>query len=264
MATGYGPEMDNDSGRIASSIRYYYSTSYNAATNTSTVTLVPQLYADVLWGSDIRMYSGGASNAGIRVDQSTLWSFTDGYGGERHLYCSGNSWDDMKANTGAVFSFSKTHDNDGYLSFKAGIVGKISGYGPDVSVYDWPTGYTITVHEDKSLYVSYNANGGSGAPGKTYFYGSTESIKLSSTAPTRTGYTFKGWSTSSSATTATYSAGQNIGTRTSNLTLYAVWQVNSYNVTLTAGTNIASVSGGAIHKGVYAALEQYKELGGAQ
>ena len=243
MASGYGPEMNNDSGRITSYIRYYYSTSYNAATNTSTVTLVPQLYADILWGSDIRMY-GGSSTAGIRVDRSTLWSFTDGYSGSRHLYCTGNSWNDMYANTGATFSFSKTHDNSGNLSFRAGIVGTISGYGPDTSVYDWPTGYEITVHENRSLYVSYNANGGSGAPSATYFYGSTESIVLSSTRPTRTGYTFLGWSTSSTATTATYSAGQNIGTRSSGLALYAVWQINSYNVDLTAGEHIASVSGG--------------------
>lgn len=234
MASGYGPEMDNDSGRISSTIRYYYSTSYDAATNTSTVTLTPQLYADVLWGSDIRMYSGGASNAGIRVDQSTLWSFTDGYGGTRHLYCTGNDWNSMYANTGATFSFSKTHDNSGNLSFSAGIVGTISGYGAEVSVYDWPTGRTISIHENRSLYVSYNANGGSGAPSATYFYGSTENIVLSSTKPTRDGYTFLGWSISSTASNATYSSGQNIGKRSSNLILYAVWKINTWTISYNA------------------------------
>lgn len=233
MATGYGPEMNNDSGRITSYIRYYYSTSYNAATNTSTVTLTPQLYADLNWGNDIRMY-GGSSTAGIRVDKSTLWSFTDGYGGSKHLYCTDCDWNNMYANTGATFSFSKTHDNSGNLSFRAGIVGTISGYGPNTSVYDWPTGYEISIHENRQLYVSYNANGGSGAPGATYFYGSTESITLSSTRPTRTGYTFLGWSTSSTATTATYSPGQNIGTRSSGLALYAVWQINTYTISFDA------------------------------
>ncbi|MBQ3327149.1 MAG: InlB B-repeat-containing protein [Clostridia bacterium] len=105
-------------------------------------------------------------------------------------------------------------------------------------------GYYINISQSRTLNVSYNANGGSGAPSATYFYGSTESITLSSTRPTRTGYTFLGWATSSTATTATYSPGQNIGTRSSNLALYAVWQINSYNVSLTAGDHIASVSGG--------------------
>lgn len=85
--------------------------------------------------------------------------------------------------------------------------------------------------------VKYNANGGSGAPSEqTKYYG--VSLTLSSTKPTRTGYTFKGWGTSSSATTASYQPG---GTYTSNaaLTLYAIWQINTYTVTLNAngGTN---------------------------
>ena len=68
--------------------------------------------------------------------------------------------------------------------------------------------------------ITYNANGGSGAPAaQTKTYG--VNLTLSSTRPTRTGYTFLGWSTSSGATSATYSAG---GTFTSNAntTLYAV------------------------------------------
>lgn len=45
-------------------------------------------------------------------------------------------------------------------------------------------------------YVSYNANGGSGAPGtQTKVYGSV--LTLSGSKPTRTGYTFQGWATSS-------------------------------------------------------------------
>ena len=83
-----------------------------------------------------------------------------------------------------------------------------------------------------SYTVSYNANGGSGAPAnQTKYYGQT--LTLSATIPTRTGYTFKGWSTSSSATSATYSSG---GSYTANAkaTLYAVWQVNTYIVSYDA------------------------------
>lgn len=72
--------------------------------------------------------------------------------------------------------------------------------------------------------VSYDANGGSGAPAaQTKYYGTN--LTLSSTIPTRPGYLFDGWSTSKNATSATYPSG---GTYTSNssVTLHAVWKEN--------------------------------------
>ena len=70
--------------------------------------------------------------------------------------------------------------------------------------------------------ITYNANGGTGVPSsQTKTYG--KSLTLSSTKPTRTGYTFLGWATSSSATKATYTAGGKY-TANSDATLYAVWK----------------------------------------
>lgn len=88
------------------------------------------------------------------------------------------------------------------------------------------------VWEKKTYTVAYNANGGSGAPSnQTKTYG--VDLTLSSTEPTMTGYTFLGWATSSSATSATYQPG---ATYTSNasVTLYAVWQIKTYTVTYNA------------------------------
>ena len=76
--------------------------------------------------------------------------------------------------------------------------------------------------------ITYNANGGSGAPtSQSYTYDPNNDtvFYLSSTIPSRSGYTFLGWSRSSSATSATYSAGQRWGTNAANnYTLYAVWK----------------------------------------
>ena len=55
---------------------------------------------------------------------------------------------------------------------------------------------------------------------------STASANVASYVPTRTGYTFKGWATSSTATSGSTS---NV-TVGFNQTLYAVWQANTYNV----------------------------------
>lgn len=80
--------------------------------------------------------------------------------------------------------------------------------------------------------VSYNANGGSGAPAsQTKTYGSN--LTLSSTKPTRTGHTFLGWSTDKNATTATYQPG-GLYTSNSGATLYAVWKINTYTVSYDA------------------------------
>lgn len=80
-------------------------------------------------------------------------------------------------------------------------------------------------------YVRYNANGGSGVPGtQTKVYGSV--LTLSGTKPTRSGYTFQGWSTSSGGGVS-YSAGSTYSVD-ADVTLYAVWKINTYTVSYDA------------------------------
>lgn len=88
--------------------------------------------------------------------------------------------------------------------------------------------FNVSVPAWTSYTIKYNANGGSGAPSNQTKW-KDQTLTLSSTKPTRTGYSFLGWSTSSTATTHTYSAG---GSYTDNAaaTLYAVWKANTYAV----------------------------------
>lgn len=73
--------------------------------------------------------------------------------------------------------------------------------------------------------VSYDANGGTGAPAaQTKTYG--QSMTITSAEPTRARYRFLGWSESKTAGTAQYSAGGAYNKAiTSNVTLYAVWEL---------------------------------------
>lgn len=90
----------------------------------------------------------------------------------------------------------------------------------------------IRVTALSSYLITYNANGGTGAPSaQTKWYGST--LTLSSTKPTRTGYTFQGWVTSVNGSSVYYSAG---GSYTANAgaTLNAVWKAITYTVTYNA------------------------------
>lgn len=110
------------------------------------------------------------------------------------------------------------------------ITGKVGGTTTvKVTLKDKDTGIvydtkTITVTVPGAAYtLTYNANGGTGAPASQTGSGS---ITLSTAKPTRSGYTFKGWATSAGATTAQYSAGASYNL-TGNATLYAVWQKNA-------------------------------------
>ena len=96
-------------------------------------------------------------------------------------------------------------------------------YAPG-AVYSGNASITLyAVWKANTYTVSYNANGGTGAPSsqiKTYGI----NLTLSSTKPTRTNYNFKGWGTSSSSTTVTYAAGATYSAN-SSVTLYAIWEL---------------------------------------
>ena len=70
--------------------------------------------------------------------------------------------------------------------------------------------------------LSYNANGGAGAPSAQTDIPANSSVSISSIIPVRAGYTFAGWATSSTAPAAQYLPGSTI-LMNGNITLYAVW-----------------------------------------
>lgn len=98
---------------------------------------------------------------------------------------------------------------------------------------------TFTIPILPSYAVTYNANGGVGAPAtQTKYYGKT--LTLQTITPTRTGYTFKGWATTKTGAVA-YAPGASY-TANAAATLYAVWQAITYTVTYNAngGTDAPS------------------------
>lgn len=147
--------------------------------------------------------------------------------------------------SGAPSSQSKRHGTNITLSStkptRTGYT--FQGWGTsasDTSV-DYAAGATYSNNASVTLYaiwkiitytVSYDANGGTGAPSaQTKTYG--VNITLSSTKPTRTGYTFQGWGTSSGATSASYQPGATYSNNAA-ITLYAVWKIITYTVSYNA------------------------------
>lgn len=89
----------------------------------------------------------------------------------------------------------------------------------------------------KTYTISYNANGGTGAPAsQTKTHG--VNLTLSSTVPTRTNYIFQGWATSSTGT-PTYQPGGSFGINASTV-LYAIWKQAAATLDSVSNTAIGS------------------------
>lgn len=106
---------------------------------------------------------------------------------------------------------------------------RVSGFAAGTSRSD----LRISVPPLPSHTVSYNANGGSGAPGnQTKWWG--EVLTLSNTRPTRANHTFLGWATSANGAVA-YQPGGRYGADNDN-TLYAVWKLATQPPTIQSFT----------------------------
>lgn len=199
-------------------IGIYVSTS---STNTATTVAVEVWFAskysvsdtsNTLYYDDLS-YSGSASTSKGAVSIKTTGN-------------SGSGW--STSNEVKLASYSATYtritsSQTRYLYAKLANVDRVGG-----TMY---ASTTVTIPKLESYTVSYDANGGSNAPSsQTKWYGN--SITLSSTKPTRTGYTFSGWATSSSGSVA-YAAGATYSSNAS-ITLYAKWTANTYTVSYDA------------------------------
>ena len=113
------------------------------------------------------------------------------------------------------------------------------GWAEDMNAVsaEYQSGAEFTQDKDTILYavwklktyqVKYNANGGSGAPSaQQKEHG--KALILSTKKPTRAGYAFLGWGTAKGATDAKYQPGGKY-TANSAVTLYAVWEINTYSI----------------------------------
>lgn len=116
----------------------------------------------------------------------------------------------------------------------------------------WYARWTATY---KNYTVIWNGNGGTPSKSSSSFH-YNDALGTLPTA-TRTGYTFKGWSTSASGSV-------NVSTTTKvtgNVTYYAVWQINSYTLTVTAGAGGTVSGGGTYNYGATATLKATPSAG---
>ncbi len=151
-------------------------------------------------------------------------------------------------NKGIIKKNAKLPDNinkSNYISIKKDKVSLVKsepvilGDNADVNSNDYKACVNKGTEENNLYTISYNANGGSNAPGDQSKI-ENKSISLSSSNPTRTGYTFVNWNTKKDGSGTTYKAGASYNSN-ADLTLYAQWRINKVYIKLDA--NDGSVRG---------------------
>ena len=163
---------------------------------------------------------------------------------------SGSGW--STSNQVKLKEYDYTFDR-GTSSSKRYVAAKLTNVDRVGGTMTCSTSYTIPALTKYT--ISYNANGGSGAPSsQSKYYGKT--LTLSKTKPSRTGYTFKGWATSTSGSVS-YAAGASY-TANASVTLYAVWQANTYTVKYNANGGSGAPSNQTKTHGVTLTLSSTK------
>ena len=232
----------SSTGATVSTAYLTHSRTYNKGTSAFNV----DVYAKI---ENVSGYQSGTSTAYVSVPVASLASYAVSFNANGGSGAPGSQtkW------YGTDISLSNTRPSwtgHTFLGWATSASGSIV-YQPG-EAYSKNASVTLYAKWSTNTYtVSFNANGGSGAPGsQTKTYG--DDLTLSPTKPTRTNYNFLGWAATSSATSAQYSAGGQYTTNAS-VTLYAVWSL-AYTPPRITDYNIArcNSSGTITDDGTYA------------
>lgn len=99
-----------------------------------------------------------------------------------------------------------------------------------ISYSNTPLTNANITYKTETVNLTYNLNGGEGETEITEI-DENSTITITAVSPTKDGYTFLGWSISSTAKTPEYKANDSITVGTEDITLYAVWKKIIYTKT---------------------------------
>ena len=212
-------------------------TSYSVAESaykSMTVTETTTLYAVWMDNPKITFNGNGGTTSGGDTETYQYLAGTYAYNGLTWEFVPEDSTVASEGSATATLD-ANPFTRSGYV-FKgwATYAGATATYADKAEVEEAFTRTTlfVTVWSGKTLYavwqkvpaITYNMNGGSTMANFT-----ENSTTITSRTPTASYsyYTFAGWSTSSTATSATYTAGDNPNFASDTVTLYAVWKLGT-------------------------------------
>lgn len=175
----------------------------------------------------------------------TIRGITYAYGGTFVCYASktGNAGSEGNGDSAKALTVGDTYTFKGYATDD---YGNLTAYPYLVADSlgnnrGWFKENIFPYAKYKILYDK-NCDKASNVPGsQTKTYGTD--ITISSTTPTRTGYTFNGWNTKADGSGTNYAAGATYSAN-AGITLYAKWKANTYTVSYNAnGTGVSNMPG---------------------
>jgi uncharacterized repeat protein (TIGR02543 family) len=177
------------------------------------------------------------STGALNVVANSTTTLTNG------AYAGDVFWTPVATTIGANVIFKGTViDNAGItVGANTSWTGRALAYGAALGTVTTDTD-TISVSVNT---VTFDKNGGdvdaSPASISDITYGATTTLP---TAPTKTGYTFDSWNTLANGSGSTFTAATAV---TDNITVYAIWTINNYTLTIpaSAGTGSGSYGGTA-------------------
>ncbi len=203
-------------------------------------------YTDKQSVKNLTSTNGGTVNLYAVWKPNTYTVKYNANGGNGTMSSSTYTYDTAKALTANAF----TRSGYTFLGWSTSSSATSATYTDKQSVKNLTStnGGTVNLYavwQANTYTVKYNANGGSGSmSNSSHTYDTAK--ELTANTFTRTGYTFKGWSTSASASSATYTDKQSVknltSTNSGTVTLYAVWQANTYTVKYNANGGSGSMS----------------------
>lgn len=214
----------------------------NYVTSSTTYSYMSNKTLYALWKSNSIILNANSTNDAVisSAGEMKYYTFTPTTTGLYVIYSTGTADSKVYLYNGNGTELANDDDSGDNTNFRleynltAG-----AQYTFGVKYYNTSLTGTIPFTFRRVYTLTYDANGGTGAPSsqkKEHGAG----IFISSTEPTKNGYTFMGWSTNNSATLATYQPGSGFSNN-ADTTLYAVWKLNPTVLNVNS-TNSATIS----------------------
>lgn len=213
--------------------RAYCDYSVASTASATTITLSAAGFQSVGWGFQLSSGVSVTASCTGQAAKSGSGGFASATGATAEKSFASGSWAVARTTSAQALTVTVT-------------VANASGYMDGTSTLS----FQVTVPALDSYKVTYSANGGSGAPAaQTKWHGAA--LALSSARPTRAGYLFQGWATSSSGAVA-YQPGASYAGNAA-LSLYAVWKLAYVAPTISScSAQRCNSSGTAQDGGTYA------------
>ena len=145
-----------------------------------------------------------------------------------------------------LYKNGNTYNSYDMTSTSYTVSGLPSGdYTAQLTVSNLNTGERKTVKCEpftivNSYRVKFDANGGTNAPGEQEKIHDVD-LTLTTSKPTKVHYIFKGWATAKNATEVVYESGSTYD-KNAAITLYAVWEPETYTVSFDANGGMGEIS----------------------